>query len=364
MVPDPKSPIRHFNTASPFTNEQASWVVKGFARLNSLTVVRRKFRQHFYPKTPRDVPRLNAFHRLIERFDKHGAIRPCTPTGRSAITGDVEKVKAFFADNPRAHVREASKQLKIAVGKVWKILRRKLGWKPYHPHLAPLLTPAHQTSRLEACKFWLQQPEEWFERVIWSDEKWFVLTPAPNRKNTVFWSAEHPHKIVPCKSAHGQKVMAWVGIVDGRCLPVHWFVGSVNGESYLEMLQTVMWPAVESVANEKNFWFQQDGAPCHVSGDVMTFLRSKFGERIISRRSAHHWPASSPDLSCLDFSFWSQTLDEVVEKEPQTLEELKRVVEEFAANIAEDVLRRMARHTRRRAELCVRERGGYFEHLL
>jgi hypothetical protein len=212
--------------------------------------------------------------------------------------------------------------------------------------------------------FWLEHAEEWFERVLWSDEKWFVLTPTPNRKNVVHWCPSNPHNIVPCKKAHGEKVMAWVGIVDGKCLPVHWFEGSVNAESYLKMLQTVMWPAVKSMATRKRYWFQQDGAPCHVTATVMDFLRSKFGDRIISRRSARHWPACSPDLSCLDFSFWSQALDHVTKTEPKTIQELKTVVENFATDISEEQLRKMARHTRRRAELCVAERGGYFEHLL
>ena len=158
--------------------------------------------------------------------------------------------------------------------------------------------------------------------------------------------------------------MAWVGIVDGKCLPVHWFEGSVNAESYLEMLLTVMWPAVRNAATRKQYWFQQDGAPCHVSATVMDFLRSKFNGWIISRGSAYHWPAYSPDLSCLDFSFWPQAMDCVVESEPETIQELKKVVEDFASGISEEQLRKMTRHTRRRAELCVAERGGYFEHLL
>ena len=97
--------------------------------------------------------------------------------------------------------------------------------------------------------------------------------------------------------------MAWVGVVDGKCLPVHWFEFSVNTGSYLEMLRTVMWPAVKNKVTRKNYWFQQDGAPCHPSATVMDFLLSKFNNRIILRGSAHHLPAYSPDLSCLDFSF-------------------------------------------------------------
>lgn len=365
MAPGLNSPIRRFQANSPFTKQQAIWVVEKFAELKHVTLVRRAFRLKFFSKQPAAVPRANAFHRLIKRFGTSGATRPCVPSGRIPTAAEeVEKIKEFFEKHPSAHVRQASKQLKISVGKVWKILRQKLGWKPFRPHLVQALSPAHQTSRLEACRFWLQHAEDWFERVLWSDEKWFVLTPAPNRRNTVYWCPSNPHKIVPCKTAHGEKVMAWVGIVDGKCLPVHWFQGSVNAQSYLEMLQTVMWPAVKRMATKKNYWFQQDGAPCHISATVMEFLRSKFGDRIVSRGSAHHWPAYSPDLSCLDFSFWPQALDHVVETEPQTIKDLKKVVENFAASISEEQLRKMARHTRRRAELCVAAAGGYFEHLL
>ena len=77
---------------------------------------------------------------------------------------------------------------------------------------------------------------------MWSDEKWFDLQQAPNRKNEVMWAPENPHNVVECKRAHGEKIMAWIGIVDGKCLQVHWFEGPVNGTAYLDMLQTVVWP--------------------------------------------------------------------------------------------------------------------------
>ena len=224
MVPVPKSPIRHFQANSPFTKEQKSWVVTKFSELKSIALVKRSFRQQFCPRKPRRVPRPNAFHRLIERFERERATWPSVPSGRSSTADEeVEKVKVFFEENPAAHVRQASQQLKMVTGKVWRILRRNLRWRPCRPHLAPTLTSAHQASRLQACRFCLQHAEDYFERVLWSDEKWFVLTPAANRKNKVIWCPSNPHKIIPCKNAHGEKVMAWVGIVDGRCLPVHWF---------------------------------------------------------------------------------------------------------------------------------------------
>ena len=142
----------------------------------------------------------------------------------------------------------------------------------------------------------------------------------------------------------------------------------VNAESYLEMLLTVTWSAVGNTATRKQYWFRRTVLiamyPCTT---VMNFLRSKFNDRIISRGSAHRtgpYTLYSPDLSCPDFSFWPQGMDCVVESEPETVQDLKNVVEDFTSGISEKQPRKIARHTRRWAELCVAERGGYFEHLL
>ena len=38
--------------------------------------------------------------------------------------------------------------------------------------------------------------------------------------------------------------MAWAGFVDEKFLPIHWFEGSVNEESYIKMLEDKVWPSV------------------------------------------------------------------------------------------------------------------------
>ena len=49
-----------------------------------------------------------------------------------------------------------------------------------------------------------------------------------------YWSPVNRYELVESRKAHGEKAMAWVSIIDGRCLLVVWFDGSVNGEVYLE----------------------------------------------------------------------------------------------------------------------------------
>ena len=57
-------------------------------------------------------------------------------------------------------------------------------------------------------------------------------------------------------------------------------------------------------------------------------------------------------------------MSHVVRCEPSTLQELKEVVEDLAINFDPEKAKAMARHTRRRARLCVEQAGGYFEHLV
>ena len=136
------------------------------------------------------------------------------------------------------------------------------------------------------------------EQVIWSDEKWLMLQQAPNRKNVVYWAPMKPQKLVPYKKAHAAKVMAWVGIVDRRRLPVYWFEGSVTGGTYLEMLKTVMRPVVRAQATRREYCFQQDGAPVHVTPEVMEFPRSKLATNCYpGGPSTHGQPQSGFVLS-------------------------------------------------------------------
>ena len=57
---------------------------------------------------------------------------------------------------------------------------------------------------------------------------------------------------------------------------------------------------------------------------------------MISRFTARPWPAKSPDLSVLDYWFWSVCLSELRGVPPNTLEELKEKVEALADFLEEE----------------------------
>ena len=204
----------------------------------------------------------------------------------------------------------------------------------------------------------------WPRRIIFSNEKLFRLIQPSNPKNDVHWAGENPHYTEEVKKQGGLSVMCWVGIVDGKILPVHWFEGSVNKDSYLAMLEDKVWPVVRGSASRKGFWFQQDGARAHTAKACLDFLQQKFPGRVISDRLEFEWPPFSPNLNILDYWFWNEAERAVLKKKPSTLDDLKIVVEDVARNMSEDVIYRVADHFALRCKMCVESRGGHFEHLL
>jgi hypothetical protein len=241
-------------------------------------------------------------------------------------------------------------------------VRKKLGWYPYKPKTVVPLTDAHKAGRVAFCNWFLEKPAGFEQKVIWSDEKWFVLKQKPNKQNERYWAPCDPCVEVECREQGGKKVMCWAGVVEGKII-THWFEQnvSVNGDVYLEMLKDVVWPQVRSVATRRGLWFQQDGATVHTTVAARQWLSQRFGDRVISRLTAHPWPAKSPDLSVLDYWFWNVAMAELRRVPPTTLEELKTTVDAFSESVDREEVFRSVSHLRERAQVCRNLGGAAFE---
>ena len=125
------SPKHKFRLNVPFSKKESTWIIFKFGEVKSVILVRRAFRQHFFPQNPRKVPKHQAFLNLINRFSESSSLRPVSPPGKVEVSvDDITRVKEFFNRRPKAHIRLASDQLGMSIGKVWNILRKSLKWKP------------------------------------------------------------------------------------------------------------------------------------------------------------------------------------------------------------------------------------------
>ena len=166
--------------------------------------------------------------------------------------------------------------------------------------------------------------------------------------------------------------MAFVIVVEGKAV-LFWHQDEngknlkVNSAQYIESVKAVLKDLPKRKLKNVYIW-QQDGATVHTSNVTMEFLKGIFKDRIISRLSKilsmPEWPAHSPDLNPLDYTFWGQAMQKVWEAKPKSIAELKTVVEGYFSTIDKDLVKKCVLNIKKRAALCVKEKGGHFEHLL
>ena len=98
------------------------------------------------------------------------------------------------------------KPIQISQPTVSRILKWTLKWKPFKFLGVQGLEEGHFTQRETFCRWLLQQPADFEQKVLWSDEKWWVLHPRINKQNDRFWAPVNPRQYVEDKVQGDVKV--------------------------------------------------------------------------------------------------------------------------------------------------------------
>ena len=69
-------------------------------------------------------------------------------------------------------------------------------------------------------------------------------------------------------------------------------------------------------------------------------------------------------MNPLDYSFWGRAQEHVYKAKPKTVAELKDCVNEFAASLSVQDVRKMTNNIVKRAKFCIAEGGAHFQHKL
>ena len=90
--------------------------------------------------------------------------------------------------HPHVHQRSRVKSCthtnsKLSKSTIHNILKKNLRWKPFRYTKTQVLTADHRRQRKAFCRWILEQPENFPDNVLWSDEKWWCLQQGPNRQN-------------------------------------------------------------------------------------------------------------------------------------------------------------------------------------
>lgn len=308
--------------------------------------------------------------KTLQRYNRSGSVANLPKSGRpkTATNEDVaQDIAVSLEENHHLSSIELGNMHEISRRSVIRILKREK-YHPYKIRLVHELAEEDFDRRLQFCEILMDicnRDNNFVRNMVFSDEATFCLNGTVNRQNCRYWSQTNPHWVQEGHTQHPLKLNVWAGIYNSRIIGPFFLEETLNGNRYLELLNTQIIPALEENGQlPNNIWFQQDGAPPHYARDVRAYLDRTFHNRWVGRRGTIEWPPRSPDLTPLDYFLWGYLKSKVYFNRPNSLQELARRITEEIQRISPEVIVNVTREFTDRLAYCQELNGAQFEHLI
>lgn len=347
-------------------NVEKVFCVLELEKTQSVTIVQRRFRQHFQ----KDPPGRKSIYDWHKKFKNTGSVCKSKTSGRPSLVEDrVEQIRASILRSPKKSTPRISVELQIPQSSVWRILRKRLKMKPYRLQMLQQLRDDDKVKRLAFCVEIQTRFEEdgFIDRLIFGDESTFHISGKVNKHNLRIWGTENPREIVQ-HERDSPKVNVYCAVSKQKVYgPFFFQEKTVRGTSYLDMVSEWLIPQVEEDSND--YILVQDGAPPHWHLDVRDYLDERLPLRWIGRatddnESLMRWPPRSPDLTPCDFFLWGYVKDKVfIPPLPLSLLELKQRIIRAIESIEVSTLEKVWAEIDYRIDVCRVTRGAHIEHL-
>ncbi|CAJ0918819.1 unnamed protein product [Ranitomeya imitator] len=215
----------------------------------------------------------------------------------------------------------------------------------------PLLKPVHVRARLKFAREHLDDPKEFWENVLWSDETKLELFGRNTtcrvwrKKNTEL----HPSNTIPTVKHGGGNIMLW-GCFSakgpGRLIRVH---ERMNGAMYREILSANLLPSARALKMKRGWVFQHDNDPKHTDRATKEWLHKKHFKAL-------EWPSQSPDLNPIE-NLWRELKVRVGKRKAKNITALEEICMEEWANIPITVCGNLVKTYRKRLTSVIANKG-------
>ncbi|KAK3510621.1 hypothetical protein QTP70_011880 [Hemibagrus guttatus] len=287
-------------------------------------------------------------YKTTDNLPQSVAPRKISPRGVKMITRTVSK-------NPRTTREDLVNDLQRARTKVTKatisITLRRQGLKSCSARRVPLLKPVHVPAHLKFAREHLDDPEEDWENVIWSDETKIELFGKNStcrvwrRKNAEL----HPKNTIPTVKHGGGNIMLW-GCFSakgpGRLICVK---ERMNGAMYCEILRKNLLPSARALKMKHGWVYQHDNDPKHTTRAMKEWLRKKHFKVL-------EWPSQSPDLNPIE-NLWRELKIRVAQRQPQNITALEEICMEEWAKLPATVCKNLVATYRKRLTSVIDNKG-------
>ena len=93
-----------------------------------------------------------AFRAWYKQFTETGCLRKQKSSGRPLTAeDDVEQVRASFLHSPKKSTGTAAKELSMSKTTAWRVMRKRLVFKPYRIRMVQHLSDEDRRRRLDFC---------------------------------------------------------------------------------------------------------------------------------------------------------------------------------------------------------------------
>lgn len=216
--------------------------------------------------------------------------------------------------------------------------------------------------------------------IFFTDECMIGTGPNSNRQNEGFWRlAGHFDDwlaVLKERRFQGDKVHIFIGLHGKIGVVGPYFIDeidcptdtrkSLTATRYEHFLRTKIVPELKARLGRDfdRCWFQQDGAAPHTAALSRGYLREAFEDRVISLKETFVWPPHSPDLSVLDYWFWSSMRQKIGQYDPQNAYEIKMYACKAASEYKVEEVRKAISDFPTRCKALIAAGGHHFERTL
>ena len=135
----------------------------------------------------KDSPKDKIFRAWYKQFTETWCLCKQKSSGRPLTSeNDVEQVRASFLHSPKKSTGTAAKELSMSKPTVWRVLRKRLVFKPYPIQMVQQLSDEEHRRRLDFClqlQDLMSSDDHFLGKVQFSNEAKFHVSGAVNRRN-------------------------------------------------------------------------------------------------------------------------------------------------------------------------------------
>lgn len=205
----------------------------------------------------------------------------------------------------------------------------------------PLLKTTHAQKRRRFAESHLGYGLEYWKSWTFSDESSFWLDCSKGQRRLVIRRNERylPANVVGKAQQGGGKLMIWSYISWNGVGPLMFINGGIDSTVYKDILEKTVLPHLLDclVVNGDIQRFQDDGASCHDSQEIIDFCAELGIDRPF-------WPPRSPDMNPIEYVWgWVNAKLTRLPVKPQNIDELKMILSELWQEITTEQVRNLYR---------------------